>query len=114
MNFKLWVIGSRVLFLHLISHGSKLVAYNSLFKAHNPQLKMNLLKISTNNLKDKPLTTFLSILLMALGIAIISLLLLAGKQIEEKFSRNVAGIDMVVGAKGSPLQLILASIYQVD
>jgi putative ABC transport system permease protein len=51
---------------------------------------------------------------MALGIAIISLLLLAGKQIEEKFSRNVAGIDMVVGAKGSPLQLILASIYQID
>jgi putative ABC transport system permease protein len=75
---------------------------------------MNLLKISTNNLKDKPLTTSLSILLMALGIAIISLLLLAGKQIEEKFTRNVAGIDMVVGAKGSPLQLILASIYQID
>ena len=75
---------------------------------------MNLFKISTNNLKDKPLTTSLSILLMALGIAIISLLLLAGKQIEEKFTRNVAGIDMVVGAKGSPLQLILASIYQID
>ena len=75
---------------------------------------MNLLKISTNNLQDKPLTTSLSILLMALGIAIISLLLLAGKQIEEKFSRNVAGIDMVLGAKGSPLQLILASIYQID
>lgn len=75
---------------------------------------MNLLKISTNNLKDKPLTTSLSILLMALGIAIISLLLLASKQIEEKFTRNVAGIDMVVGAKGSPLQLILASIYQID
>ena len=75
---------------------------------------MNLLKISTSNLKDKPLTSFLSILLMALGIAIISLLLLAGKQIEEKFTRNVAGIDMVIGAKGSPLQLILSSIYQID
>jgi len=75
---------------------------------------MNLLKISTNNLKDKPLTTSLSILLMALGIAIISLLLLASRQIEEKFTRNVAGIDMVVGAKGSPLQLILSSIYQID
>jgi putative ABC transport system permease protein len=75
---------------------------------------MNLLKISTNNLKDKPLTTALSILLMSLGIAIISLLLLAGKQIEEKFTRNVAGIDMVMGAKGSPLQLILSSIYQID
>lgn len=75
---------------------------------------MNILKISWSNLKDKPLTSFLSILLMALGIAIISLLLLAGKQLEEKFTRNVAGIDMVVGAKGSPLQLILASIYQID
>lgn len=75
---------------------------------------MNLLKISTSNLKDKPLTSFLSILLMSLGIAIISLLLLAGKQIEEKFTRNVAGIDMVIGAKGSPLQLILSSIYQID
>jgi putative ABC transport system permease protein len=75
---------------------------------------MNLLKISTNNLKDKPLTTSLSILLMSLGIGIISLLLLAGKQIEEKFTRNVAGIDMVIGAKGSPLQLILSSIYQID
>lgn len=75
---------------------------------------MNLLKISTSNLKDKPLSSFLSILLMALGIAIISLLLLAGKQIEEKFTRNVAGIDMVIGAKGSPLQLILSSIYQID
>lgn len=75
---------------------------------------MNLLKISWSNLKDKRLTSFLSILLMSLGIAIISLLLLAGKQLEEKFSRNVAGIDMVIGAKGSPLQLILASIYQID
>ena len=75
---------------------------------------MNLLKISTSNLKDKPLTSFLSILLMSLGIGIISLLFLAGKQIEEKFTRNVAGIDMVIGAKGSPLQLILSSIYQID
>ncbi|MCU0469109.1 MAG: ABC transporter permease [Arcicella sp.] len=75
---------------------------------------MNLLKISTSNLKDKPLSSFLSVLLMSLGIAIISLLLLAGKQIEEKFTRNVAGIDMVIGAKGSPLQLILSSIYQID
>jgi putative ABC transport system permease protein len=75
---------------------------------------MNLLKISTNNLKDKPLTTSLSILLMALGIAIISLILVTSKQIDEKFTRNIKDIDLVVGAKGSPLQLILSSIYQMD
>ncbi|NBA74780.1 FtsX-like permease family protein [Emticicia sp. ODNR4P] len=75
---------------------------------------MNLLHISWKNLKDKPLTSFLSILLMSLGIAIISLLLLVGKQLEEKFTRNIQGIDMVLGAKGSPLQLILAAVYQID
>ncbi|WP_234735131.1 ABC transporter permease [Tellurirhabdus bombi] len=75
---------------------------------------MNLLKISWANLKDKPLSSFLSGLLMTLGISIISLLLLLNKQLEEQFSRNIKGVDMVVGAKGSPLQLILSSIYQID
>ena len=75
---------------------------------------MNLLKISWANLKDKPLSSFLSGLLMTFGISIISLLLLLNKQLDEQFSRNVKGIDMVVGAKGSPLQLILSSIYQID
>lgn len=75
---------------------------------------MNLAKISWSNLKDKPLSSFLSGLLMTLGIAIISLLLLLNKQLQDQFSRNVRGIDMVIGAKGSPLQLILSSIYQID
>lgn len=75
---------------------------------------MNLAKISWSNLTDKPLSSFLSGLLMTLGIAIISLLLLLNKQLQDQFSRNVRGIDMVIGAKGSPLQLILSSIYQID
>lgn len=51
---------------------------------------------------------------MTLGIGIISMLLLLNKQLDEQFRRNIKGIDMVVGAKGSPLQLILSSIYQID
>jgi putative ABC transport system permease protein len=65
------------------------------------------------NLKEKA-NSFLSALLMTLGIGIISLLLLLNKQLDEQFRRNIKGIDMVVGAKGSPLQLILSSIYQID
>lgn len=75
---------------------------------------MNLLKISTANLKEKKLNSFLSALLLTLGIGMISLLLLLNKQLDEQFRRNIRGIDMVVGAKGSPLQLILSSIYQID
>jgi putative ABC transport system permease protein len=75
---------------------------------------MNLVKISWANLRAKPLSSFLSGLLMTLGITIISLLLLLNKQLDEQFRRNVRGTDMVLGAKGSPLQLILSSVYQLD
>ncbi|MBO9636673.1 MAG: ABC transporter permease [Siphonobacter aquaeclarae] len=75
---------------------------------------MNVVKITLANLRDKPLSTFLSTLLMALGVGLISLLVLISQQLEDKFTRNLKGIDMVVGAKGSPLQIILSSIYQID
>jgi putative ABC transport system permease protein len=75
---------------------------------------MNLLKISWANIRNKKLNSFLSVLLLSLGIGMISLLLLLNEQLEEQFKRNIRGIDMVVGAKGSPLQLILSSIYQID
>ncbi len=75
---------------------------------------MNLFQISWANLRAKPLSSFLSGLLMTLGITIISLLLLLNKQLDEQFRRNVRGTDMVLGAKGSPLQLILSSVYQLD
>lgn len=51
---------------------------------------------------------------MTFGITIISLLLLLNKQLDNQFRKNIKGIDMVLGAKGSPLQLILSSIYQID
>lgn len=73
-----------------------------------------LLKIVWKNIVAKKLSSFLCILLMMFGIAIISLIMVLGKQIEEKFTKNITGIDMVVGAKGSPLQLILSGVYQVD
>jgi len=75
---------------------------------------MNILKISWKNLLEKPLSTLLSLLLLTLGVGIISLLLLLNQQLEAQFNKNIKGIDMVVGAKGSPLQLILASVYHID
>lgn len=73
-----------------------------------------LLKIVWKNLTAKKLTNFLCIVLMMFGICIISLVVTIGKQLEDKFSKNISGIDMVVGAKGSPLQLILSGVYQID
>lgn len=75
---------------------------------------MNLLRVSWRNLRHKPLNTAVSVLLMTLGVTMVSLVLHLGLQIENQFLKNTAGIDMVVGAKGSPKQLILSSIYHID
>ena len=75
---------------------------------------MNLVKISWANIKAKPLNTFLSVVLLSFGVGIISLLFLLEKQVTEKFNRNIKDIDFVLGAKGSPMQLILANVYHVD
>ncbi len=75
---------------------------------------MNLATISLAYLKARRLNTALNVLLLALGIATITLLLLTTSQIEERMQRDARGIDLVVGAKGSPMQIILSSIYQLD
>ncbi|WP_417350570.1 ABC transporter permease [Flavobacterium alkalisoli] len=71
-------------------------------------------KIAWKNIWFKPLNTLLSIILLTASVAIITLLILLQDQFEKKFSDNIDGIDMVLGAQGSPLQLILSSVYQVD
>ncbi|MBL7870648.1 MAG: ABC transporter permease [Cyclobacteriaceae bacterium] len=75
---------------------------------------MNLLTLVISYLKAKPLNTLLNILLLALGIAVITILLLFNHQLREKISDNTKGIDLVVGAKGSPLQLILCNVFHID
>jgi putative ABC transport system permease protein len=62
----------------------------------------------------RPLATVLNVLMLALGVATIVSLLLLGTQLESRSERDRAGIDLVVGAKGSPLQLVLSSVYHLD
>jgi putative ABC transport system permease protein len=75
---------------------------------------MNAVKISWKNIRFKPLSSALNILLIAFGTGILTILLLASSQIEDKLNNNSKDVDLVVGAKGSPLQLILSSIYYID
>ncbi len=75
---------------------------------------MNLLILSWKYLSFRPLSTGLNAILLAFGLAIITVLLLVQHQFEQKMTRDAAGIDLVVGAKGSPLQLILSSVYHID
>lgn len=75
---------------------------------------MSLIKLVWSYLKARPLNTAINIILLSLGIAMITVLLLFNKQLEQKITDNAKGIDLVVGAKGSPLQLILCNIFHID
>ena len=71
-------------------------------------------KIAWKNIIYKPLNTALCVSLLLFGVGIISLLLLIQNQLEQKFKRDLQNIDLVIGAKGSPLQLVLSAVYHLD
>ena len=75
---------------------------------------MNTVSLSWRYLWSRPLAAGLNLLLLTLGLASITLLLLVSHQINAAFERDLAGIDVVVGAKGSPMQLILSGVFHLD
>ncbi|SNR13897.1 ABC transporter permease [Tenacibaculum jejuense] len=75
---------------------------------------MNVWKISLQNIKSKPLYTFLSVFTLALSVALLLGIQQLKSSFEHQIENNLAGIDLVVGAKGSPLQLVLASVLHID
>ncbi len=65
-------------------------------------------------LLSRPGAAALNALLIALGVATMTVLLLVSWQMQRSMESDLAGIDVVVGAKGSPLQMILAGLLHVD
>jgi putative ABC transport system permease protein len=64
--------------------------------------------------RDRALITALNSLLLALGVGTIIALMLFANQLDNRLQRDLQSIDMVVGPKGSPLQLILSSVFHLD
>lgn len=75
---------------------------------------MNLARLAWRFLWSRPLVAALNLLMLALGFGAMVLVTLVGDQLERQAQRDLAGVDLVVGAKGSPLQLILAGVFHVD
>lgn len=75
---------------------------------------MNIFRLSWKNMLNRPLSTALSLILLTLGTGIISLMILISHHVQEQMEKNIRGTDMVVGAKGSPLQLILSAVFHID
>jgi putative ABC transport system permease protein len=71
-------------------------------------------KMCWQNLKTKPLYTVLSVFSLALSIALLLAMQQFKTSITHQIENNLGNIDLVVGAKGSPLQLVLSSVLHLD
>jgi putative ABC transport system permease protein len=75
---------------------------------------LNLFKLVAAFIRRRPLTWGFHALTLALGVAVLTAVLALNAGLSGRFQRDLNGIDLVVGAKGSPLQLILSSVFQLD
>lgn len=78
-------------------------------------ISVNLLLIAWRNMQQRGLASSLTVFSMALGVALVVLVLSISWLITESFDRNSnVGYNLIVGAKGSPLQLTLNTVYYLS
>ena len=75
---------------------------------------MNSFVLGVRTVRRRPLPAVLTMALLALGIATVVVVLLFQRTLEDRLGRDARGIDLVVGAKGSGLQLVLSSVFHAD
>ena len=76
---------------------------------------MTLLGIAWRSIRQRLLTSGLTALSLALGVALVVATLVTGGIVTRAFeSGSGLGYNMIVGAKGSPLQLVLNSVYLIS
>ena len=76
---------------------------------------MSLIAIAWRNFCHRPLSSVLTTLSLALGVGLVVLVLSIFGIVNEAFTRNATfGYNLVVGPKGSPLQLTLNSVFYLS
>jgi len=76
---------------------------------------MTLFGIAWRNIRQRLFTSGLTALSLALGVALVVATLVTGGIVKRAFESGAGlGYNMIVGAKGSPLQLVLNSVYLIS
>jgi putative ABC transport system permease protein len=75
---------------------------------------MTLAGMARRQLFARPLLSALNVAAVALGALLITVILGAGRSVERALTGEATLFHLAVGAKGSPLQLVLSSLYHLD
>src|SRR5687767_10116299 len=75
---------------------------------------MNLFQLVLKQMRQRSLSTWLTMLSVALGVALAVAVMLLQREGRAVFGQTEYGYQVIVGPKGSPLQLTLNTVYQLD
>lgn len=75
---------------------------------------MNLLQLVFKQMRQRALSTWLTMLSVLLGVGLWAAVRILERESGALFGQTEYGYDVIVGAKGSPLQLTLNTVYQLD
>jgi putative ABC transport system permease protein len=77
-------------------------------------MAMNVFELVAKQMRQRALSTWLTLLSVMLGVALIVAILILRREGNALFGQQDYGYDVLVGVKGSPLQLTLNTIYHID
>ncbi|MDO5553525.1 MAG: ABC transporter permease [Planctomycetia bacterium] len=72
---------------------------------------MSLWKIALRSIQHRSLASSLTALSMSLGVALVVTVLVINGVVSKTFQQGAQGYDLIVGAKGSKLQLVLSTVF---
>lgn len=75
---------------------------------------MNLFQLVLKQMRQRALGTWLTLLSVVLGVALATAVLLVRRGSERLFGQTEYGYDIIVGTRGSPLQLTVNTVYHLD
>jgi putative ABC transport system permease protein len=75
---------------------------------------MNLLQLVMKNMRQRSLSTWLTLMSVMLGVGLAIAIMVMGRETDALFGQKNFGYDILVGKKGSALQLTINTIYHMD
>ena len=75
---------------------------------------MNLFQLVLKQMRQRALGSWLTVLSVLLGVALATAVLLVRRESEKVFGQTDYGYDVIVGPRGSPLQLTINTVYHLD
>jgi putative ABC transport system permease protein len=75
---------------------------------------MSYLQLVLKQMRQRALSTWLTTLSVMLGVALAIAIMVLGRESVSLFGQSSYGYDAIIGIKGSPLQLVLNTVYHMD